>query len=95
MTMYRKKPIVVEVWKFSRELISERPEWVIYDELKIVGKPDSFTGDVALLLLNTTEGHIWATEGDYIIKGVKGEVYPCKPDIFEQTYVKVEGQSGN
>ena len=93
--MYRKKPIVVEAWKFSRESISERPEWVIYDELKIVGKPDSFTGDVALLLLNTLEGHLWATEGDYIIKGVKGEIYTCKPDIFEQTYDKVEDENGN
>ena len=36
-----------------------------------------------------------ASYGDYIIKGVKGEFYPCKPDIFEQTYEKVEDENGN
>jgi hypothetical protein len=36
--------------------------------------------------ISTLEGKIWASVGDYIIKGVQGEFYPCKPDIFEQTY---------
>ena len=90
MTKYRKKPVVVEAWKFTRKALENKPEWLVYDEKKVVGKPDSFTGDVVMLLLNTLEGHLWATEGDYIIKGVRGEVYPCKPDIFEQTYEEVE-----
>lgn len=93
--MYRKKPVVVEAWKFTRKALEVKPEWVIYDEKRVVGKPDSFTGDIVLLLLNTIEGHVWAEEGDYIIKGVKGEVYPCKPDIFEQTYEKVEDENVN
>ena len=38
------------------------------------------------LTIHTLEGNHFALEGDYIIKGVKGEFYPCKPDIFEQTY---------
>ena len=95
MAKYRKKPVVVEAWKFTRKALEVKPEWVIYDEKKVVGKADSFTGDVVLLLLNTIEGHVWAEEGDYIIKGIKGEVYPCKPDIFEQTYEKVEDENGN
>lgn len=93
--MYRKKPVVVEAWKLTRKALEVKPEWVIYDEKRVVGKPDSFTGDIVLLLLNTIEGHVWAEEGDYIIKGVKGEVYPCKPDIFEQTYEKVEDENVN
>ena len=43
-----------------------------------------------VILINTLEGVMKAMPGDYIIKGVQGEVYPCKPDIFEATYEKVE-----
>ena len=42
------------------------------------------------LMIRTLEGDMRATPGDYIIKGVKGEFYPCKPDIFEQSYDKAE-----
>ena len=42
------------------------------------------------LKINTLEGGLYAEKGDYIIKGVKGEFYPCKPDIFEMTYEPVE-----
>ena len=45
------------------------------------------------LRISTLEGAIDASKGDYIIKGVAGEFYPCKPDIFEKTYEKVEGIS--
>lgn len=45
---------------------------------------------VKRLLLHTLEGTMEVSEGDYIIKGIKGEFYPCKPDIFEQTYEVVE-----
>lgn len=47
------------------------------------------------LMIRTLEGDMKVSQGDYIIKGVKGEFYPCKPDIFEQTYVAdVEGWDG-
>ena len=39
-----------------------------------------------VMIIRTLEGNMIATKGDYIIKGVQGEIYPCKPDIFEQTY---------
>jgi hypothetical protein len=42
------------------------------------------------IIINTLEGDMKANVGDYIITGVNGEVYPCKPDIFEKTYEKVE-----
>ena len=41
------------------------------------------------ILINTLEGNMKASIGDFIIKGVQGEFYPCKPDIFEKTYEKV------
>ena len=42
------------------------------------------------LLIQTLEGEMIASKGDYIIKGIKGEIYPCKPDIFKDTYDLVE-----
>ena len=42
------------------------------------------------LIIKTLEGELVAMQGDYIVKGIKGEFYPCKPDIFEQTYEKYE-----
>ena len=43
------------------------------------------------LTIETLEGTMKANKGDWIIKGVKGELYPCKPDVFEETYEKVDG----
>ncbi len=43
------------------------------------------------LFVKTLEGDMHISAGDYVIQGVKGEIYPCKPDIFEQTYERVEG----
>jgi len=77
---YRKKPVVIEAW---RNLIgSEIPDW-------LQGKGVGITG--MNISIYTLEGIMTAHPGDYIIKGVKDEVYPCKPDIFEQTYEKVGG----
>lgn len=81
---YRKKPVVVEAVKFTRE------NWcVVYafgggkiHNLSIPRCPEG----IATCCIPTLEGTHVAREGDYIIKGVKGEFYPCKPDIFEQTY---------
>lgn len=87
---YRKKPVVVEVIQFKDdpETLSKlssfledtnRPVRVIYED------PKNPT-----MLIETLEGTMRADEGDYIIKGIRGECYPCKPDIFEQTYEKVK-----
>ncbi len=77
---YRKKPIVIEAvqWRGS-------PSW---DEIKALA-PDRIARDSHKLDIMTLEGLMAAAPGDWIIKGVAGEVYPCKPDIFEQTYEAV------
>lgn len=87
MSKFRKKPVEIEAVKFTRN------SW---DEVK------SFTNDtahtltierringIATCIITTLEGQHIATEGDWIIKGVKGEFYPCKPDIFDATYEAV------
>ena len=79
---YRKKPVVIEAFRWT---IDEVPEWWI----KCLGASmDPRTGSAFLL---TLEGRMEAKPGDYIIQGVKGEIYPCRSDIFEMTYEKVEG----
>jgi hypothetical protein len=73
---YRKKPVVIEA-----------TQWFKHGDHPMVqsNSPDSKSGWIATL----EGGHI-VSPGDYIIKGVKGEHYPCKPDIFHATYEKVE-----
>lgn len=77
---YRKKPIVIEAWK--NEFDSIPPDWLKCYILKII------PGHA--IKIATLEGIMIAEVGDYIIKGVKGELYPCKPDIFKATYEKVD-----
>lgn len=82
MGLYRKKPVVVEAFRWTGGPDqTEDPEWI---EAAIEA------GDVwfcdGCLMIRTLEGVHKARVGDYIIRGVAGELYPCKPDIFEQTY---------
>lgn len=74
---YKKKPIIIEALQWTGN-ISEMEEFCPI--AKLVGIID------ITLCIPTLEGDHRATEGDYIIKGVKGEFYPCKPDIFHMTY---------
>jgi hypothetical protein len=84
MSKYRKKPVVIEAFQFLPDSDGNyfRCRWPDYDEL--VGSCGK-----AGLLIKTLEGTMRAVPGDWLIRGVKGEVYPCKPDIFEATYEKV------
>ncbi len=78
---YRKRPVVIEAVQWTGENTNE-----IY---KFAGKAVSaevYKSDGKLLAIETLEGTMYAPVGDYIIKGVDGEFYPCKPDIFEKTY---------
>lgn len=88
---YRKKPVIIEAFKFDG----------MDDYLKIVEhyketNTTTFTAEETfmykhpIMLINTLEGCMSANVGDFIIKGVKGEYYPCKPDIFEATYEMAE-----
>lgn len=75
---YRKKPVVIDAIKFTGYNLDEILEFMGVDD--VVGKT---TGS---LVINTMEGNMTAKIGDYIIKGVKGEFYPCDSEIFELTY---------
>ncbi len=81
---YRKKPVVIEAHLFTPET---RP--LLIDWLQQHGKTTECSPDGSLII-HTLEGAMLASKGDWIIKGVKGEFYPCKPDIFEATYELAE-----
>lgn len=77
---YCKKPVVIEAVQWTGDNAQEICDFV--------GEHFAFhVTDRSTLLINTLEGVHYASLGDYIIKGVKGEFYPCKPDIFNLTYV--------
>lgn len=79
---YRKKPVVIEAVQFTGRNDAEVAAFVGdngYDPVDV--RPT--------WMIQTLEGLMQASVGDFIIKGVKGEFYPCKPDIFEATYEEV------
>lgn len=84
---YRKRPVVVDAVQFvdTEESILKLSELVLYPV-----RVDYADLDNPILKIETLEGTMIATEGDYIIKGVQGEYYPCKLDIFAETYEKTE-----
>ncbi len=91
---YRKKPVVIDAVQFNGRNVGEI-EVFIGKKLKTrVFSDAAYEAGVAAPLfeidIETLEGVMTATPNDYIIKGVKGEFYPCKPDVFEQTYEKAE-----
>lgn len=92
---YKTKPCEIEAiqWKGDnleeiKEFTSYNIDWdYIYDGLgKLLGYK---------LYIDTLEGRMQASEGDYIIKGLRGEFYPCKPDVFEKKYEVIEELKGN
>ena len=84
---YRKKPVIIEAIQFidNADRIIEIHEFMGGDTIR-VNYEDK---DNPYLKIETLEGIMKASVGDYIIKGVNGEFYPCKPDIFEKTYERV------
>lgn len=85
MTRYRKRPVEVEAWQVGGGEIP--PTWI--DDAMVSGTMKADYDNFGFKI-KTLEGDVRARYGDYIIQGVKGELYPCKPDIFEQTYEVVE-----
>lgn len=83
MQRYRKKPIIIEAIQFDGTNGKQIVESFINERTNAKYLP---VANVISLL--TLEGELVANVGDWIIKGVKGEFYPCKPDIFEMTYDK-------
>lgn len=88
MTWFRKKPVSVEAWQLPPAGPQSDPVpipgWlmraVLDGTVRVLGGEDPYAE------IDTLEGTMRADVGDWIIKGVKGELYPCKPDIFEETY---------
>ena len=84
---YRKKPIVIDAIKFSRDNF-KIVESFTNNKAHMLRIPKCMDG-VATCIIDTLEGPMNATEGDFIIKGINGEFYPCKPDIFNKTYESI------
>lgn len=81
---YRKKPVIIEAVQWEGTNIHE------IEDFMGVHLGASYCDDGEdFLIIQTLEGDMRADKGDYIIKGVQGEFYPCKPDIFEQTYEEI------
>lgn len=88
---FRKKPVVIEAIQYNGKNGSEIYNWSNGRVIESpVLEPTSLNPSGAYLQIETLEGTMTAIYADWIIRGVKGEFYPCKPDIFEQTYEKVE-----
>lgn len=85
MSKFRKKPIVIEAVRYVQENLDELlrflPANVLLSEV---------TNESYALKIRTLEGDMLVRKGDWIIKGVAGEFYPCKPDIFDKTYEPVD-----
>lgn len=75
---YRKKPVVVEAIQWTGANTTEILRWMLPDL-----EPDA---EANALTIKTLEGDMKAATGDFIIRGIKGEFYPCKPDIFAASY---------
>lgn len=80
MTQFRKKPVVIEAFCWMGQRPKDWPEWAT--KVRLLDGRD--------LVVDTLEGTMKASLGDWIIRGVKGEQYPCKPDIFIATYDPVQ-----
>lgn len=88
MAKYRKKPVVIEAIQYTEQM---RVDDKLPEGVKICyweNPPNKEPGDYPTI--RTLEGDHMVSDGDYIITGIKGERYPCKPDIFNQTYESVE-----
>lgn len=91
---FRKKPVVIESVRFPMQEFADNPlgfeekppEWLEKAVEEKIIYPEFRTEDYWYLVIKTLEGEMTVTPGDWIIQGIKGEIYPCKPDIFEATY---------
>lgn len=89
MTKYKKKPVVIEAEQLTAQNAVALVKWCggqLWDDPEEGGY---------FVLISTLEGDMKCFLDDWIIKGIKGEFYPCKPDIFEKTYEKEENETQN
>lgn len=98
MAKYRKKPVVIEAVKWGGHMFEHKGELPLWLG-EAISKPVGTLGNIVregmtdtnqdTLSIFTMEGKMTASAGDYIIRGIAGELYPCKPTIFERTYEEV------
>ena len=81
MARYKTKPCEIEAIQWTGKNIIELLDW---------GQGTILWNDVDDLFIDTLEGRMKANINDYIIKGLKGELYPCKPDVFEKKYKEIK-----
>lgn len=90
---FRKKPVVIEAFQVTRETRASNvdwPEWMHRAWNGIRGEAGALWFDGEHLMVGTLEEPHRVTDGDWLIQGIRGELYPCKPDIFAATYEAVE-----
>lgn len=95
MGKFRKKPIVIDAVQMTAEMrqnLGPFPDWAL-PHLKAQKTEKIHNSE--RVYIPTLEGVMEVKDGDWIIRGVKGEIYPCKPDIFEATYDPVDGENGS
>lgn len=88
MKKYRKKPVVIEAIELCRNFAEQAVDFVGTENVSDFNLGELYE-DACYIEIKTLEGVMTASEGDFIIKGVNGEFYPCKPDIFAKTYEEV------
>jgi len=91
MEIYRKKPVEIEAIQWVSDNIEQLYKMLGDNLITDIDEDE----DEVKHFINTLEGKMELSWGDYVIKGVKGEFYPCKPDIFELTYEMVEKTNEN
>jgi hypothetical protein len=96
MAKYRKKPVVIEAFQYDGDLKDcdgnwYVPNWAVeaYEKGVMHYASESCDAPPCELFIETLEGIHHVSVWDYVIKGVNGELYPCKPDIFEKTYENI------
>ncbi|CDS84731.1 TPA: hypothetical protein KOS82_003656 [Clostridioides difficile] len=92
MAKFKKKAVEVEAFRLGYDTL---PKWFIENDRVCNFIQEKCINGHVSCDLETLEGTMRANKGDYIIQGVKGEIYPCKADIFEMTYEKVEYREKN
>ena len=93
MAKFRKKPVEIEARQVTDDNAHALANWIKSNGA--VAFASRGAGDDLAVYIDTLEGRMQASIGDWIIRGVKGEFYPCKPDIFDATYDAVDSDALN
>lgn len=88
---FRKKPVVIEAVRARDLIVNAQSDWSALPEwIRVAYEKGGFVFTSKDISIPTLEGSMIASPDDWVIQGIKGEIYPCKPDIFEATYDRVD-----